>query len=93
MPDESSGLERLKGRVEGIAELVPDMREELERHKAETAELSRRTDAVKEGSMKMSDFLELLRNMVGRHETKISGLRQARLDTPPSPPLVWTCCK
>ena len=67
----------------GIAELFPDMREELERHRAEIAKLARRIGAVKEGSVKMSDFLKV-RSMAGRHETETADLRQAMLDTPSS---------
>ena len=44
-------------------------------------ELARRIGAIKEGSVQMSDFLEV-RSMVIRFETEIAGLRHARLDTP-----------
>ena len=63
----------------GIAELVPDMWKELERRKEEITELARRIVTVKEGSVRISDFLGIT-SMVGRHETEIAGLRQARLD-------------
>ena len=56
----------------GVAELVSGMRKELARQRAEIAGLARRIVAVKEGSVRMSDFLEV-RNMVGRHETEIAG--------------------
>ena len=79
-PDKISRLGRLEGRFVGMAELVLRMREELERHRAEIAELTRIIGAIKEGSVKMSDFLEI-RSMVGLHETENVGLRQARLDT------------
>ena len=69
----------------GIEAKVPGVREELKRHRAEIAELTRTIGATKEGSVEMSDFLEV-RSMIGRHETEIAGLRQARLDTW-SPPL------
>ena len=66
----------------GIADLVPRMRKALERQRAEIAELARRIVAVKEGSVRMSGFLEV-RNMVDRHETEnVCCLRQARFDTP-----------
>ena len=65
----------------GIAELVPGMRKELERQRAEIAKLARRIAAVKEGSVRMSGFLEV-RNMIGWYETENVGLRQARLDKP-----------
>ena len=43
----------------GIAELVPDMRKELERQTGETVDLTRRIVAVKEGSERTSDVLEV----------------------------------
>ena len=66
----------------GIAELVPDMQRQLER---QIAELTRRIVVVKEGSVRIYDFLEV-RSMFGRHKAEIAGLRQVRLDTS-SPPL------
>ena len=63
-PDGNSRLGRLEGRVVGITELVPNMRKELERHTAEIAELARRIGVIREGSVKISDFLEI-RSMVG----------------------------
>ena len=45
-PDESPRLGRLEGQVVGIAEHVPYMQEELERHRAEIAELTRRIGKV-----------------------------------------------
>ena len=65
----------------GIAELVPGMRKELERQSEEVAELARRIATVKEGSVRISGFLEV-RSMVGRYESENVGLRQARLDKP-----------
>ena len=65
----------------GIAKLVPGIRKELERQRAEIAKLARRIAAVKEGSVRMSGFLEV-RSMVSRYETENVGLRQARLDKP-----------
>ena len=56
------------------------MWKELGCHRTEIAERTRRIVVVKEDSVRMSDFLEV-RSMVGRHETEIAGLRQARLDT------------
>ena len=64
----------------GTNDHVPHMQEELERHRAEMAELTRGISTIKEGLAHMSDFLEL-RSMVGRHETEVAGLRQARLNT------------
>ena len=66
----------------GIIELVPDIREELERQRAAIAELARRIGTIKEGSTEMSTFFLEVRCMNGRHETGIAGLRQSGLDTP-----------
>ena len=53
-PDKNSRQGRLEGRVVDIAELVSGMQEDLGRHTAEIAELPRRGNAVKVGSVKMS---------------------------------------
>ena len=63
-----------------IADLVPDMRNELERPRGEITELARKIVAVKEGSVRTYDSLEG-RRTVGRHEAEIAGSRQDRLDT------------
>ena len=63
----------------GIAERVPRMQEELERLRAKIVELTKGFSTMKEGLVHISDFLEV-RSTVGRHETEIASLRQARLD-------------
>ena len=60
-PDENSSLGRLDGQ---LAERVPHMQNERERHGAEMAELTWRTSAIKEGLVNMSDFLELRSTVV-----------------------------
>ena len=64
----------------GIAERVPRMQEELKRPRAKIVELTRGFSTMKEGLVYISYFLEV-RSTVGRHETEIASLRQARLDT------------
>ena len=77
--DESSRLERLEGQVLGTAESIPHMREELERLRARTTELTRGLSSEREGRVNLSDFLEL-RGTVGRlHQAEMSNL-QARVD-------------
>ena len=57
-------LGRLEGQFVGIAERVPHMQNERERHGAEMAELTWRTSAIKEGLVNMYDFLELRSTVV-----------------------------
>ena len=54
--DESSRLGRLKGQVVGIAERAPHMQEELDRLRANMAELTTGISIIKEGLVDKSDF-------------------------------------
>ena len=73
--DEISRLERLEGKVLGIAESVFHMQEELERLRARTMEITRGLSSAREGQVNVSDFLEL-RGVVGRLQVEMTNYKQ-----------------